>query len=180
MSIWGKKGRHTPTIRIEKIAEPSPPASLKKSTSQIRTQSQPFQSRRAALTAPKQSKSRDSTSLLPKKRPESRKRSPAIQRIESDSDDDGSIIAFDTVTSKKAKTVSNVTVDVRREVGALLAFSSKDEKILIHAADIACVKHKFPPVFDALSTEVAVQLQYPGSIQRERYVKSSALQAPRL
>ena len=172
MSFWGKKGRPTPTIRIEKVASPST-ASVKKAP-QVRSQIQPVvdhrKSRSKGNSAHLESSSTESTEPISRKKNVSRKRSPTFQRIESDSEDDGSLIPFDNISSKKVKTLSSVTLDPHRQLGAFQAFTVEDEDVLIHAADIACVRHKFALAFGTSSADVCVELQYPGSAKRERYV----------
>jgi hypothetical protein len=174
MSFWGKKGRNAPTIRIEKVAAPSQPASLKKAVpakpNQPRSISNRAEPRRAEGSLTPQPDSRASTPLDSRKRVDSRKRSPAFQRVESDSEDDGSLVRFDSISSKKAKTVANTTADLHRHLRALQAFSQEDGDVMIHAADIASVKHKFPPAFNASPDDVCVELHYPGSAHPERYV----------
>jgi hypothetical protein len=174
MSFWGKKGRNAPTIRIEKVAAPSQPASLKKALPAKQNQPRPIpnraESRRAEGSLTPQSDSRASTPLESRKKVDYRKRSPAFQRVDSDSEDDGSLVRFDSISSKKAKTVANATADLHRHLRALQAFSKEDKDVLIHAADIASVKHKFPPAFNASPEHVCVELYYPGSAHPERYV----------
>jgi hypothetical protein len=176
MSFWGKKGRNAPTIRIEKVAAPSQPLSLKKTVPAKQNQNQPrptpnrAESRRADGSLTPQPDSRASTPLESRKRVDSRKRSPAFQRVESDSEDDGSLVRFDSISSKKAKTVANATADLRRHLRALQTFSDEDRDVLINAAHIASVKHKFPPAFNASPEEICVELHYPGSAHPERYV----------
>lgn len=175
MSFWGKRGRSTPTIRIEKVA-PSQPVSLGKAAptkqSQPRQASANAEPCRAEGSLTPNSDSRASTPLDSRKRVDSRKRSPAFQRVESDSEDDGSMVRFDSISSKKAKTVTNTTTDPHRHLRALHAFSKQDEEVLIHAADIASVRHKFPPSFGAPAADVCVEVYYPGSTHPERYVDS--------
>jgi hypothetical protein len=173
MSFWGKKGRNAPNIRIEKVAAPSQPASLKKTVvaaqNKPRTATDHAVPRQAEGSLTPTSGSRASTPLDSRKRIDSRKRSPAFQRVESDSEDDGSLVHFDSISSKKAKTVANVTADLHRHLRSLQAFSREDADVLIHAADIACIRHKFPPAFNVSAADVGVELHYPGSAQPERY-----------
>jgi hypothetical protein len=173
MSFWGKKGRNAPNIRIEKVATPSQPASMKKpvtaAQNKPRTATDHAAPRRAGGSLTPTSGSRASTPLDSRKRIDSRKRSPAFQRVESDSEDDGSFVRFDSISSKKAKTVASVTVDLHRQLRSLQAFSKEDANVLIHAADIACRRNKFPPAFNASAADVCVDLHYPGSVQPERY-----------
>jgi hypothetical protein len=167
MSFWGRKGRVTPTIRIEKVAAPGPPASVKK-TPQVWSQAQPVVDHKKSRSGG--GSSGGFTALTSRKKTVSRKRSPALQRVESDSEDDGSLIPFDNISSKKVKTISNVTLDARRQLGAFQTFTVEDENVLIHAAEIACVRHKFTLAFGTSPDDVCVDLQYPGSAKRERYV----------
>jgi H3 lysine-79-specific histone-lysine N-methyltransferase len=41
---------------------------------------------------------------------------------------------------------------------------------IVHAADLANLKQKCKPVLGLTAEEVAIELRYPGSRQRERYV----------
>lgn len=41
---------------------------------------------------------------------------------------------------------------------------------IIHAADLASLRHKCKPVLNLTADDVAIELRYPGSRQRERYV----------
>lgn len=166
MSFWGKKGRVTPTIRIERVAAPSP-ASVK-TTPQVWSRSQPVVDHKKSRSGG--DSSGGFTAFTSRKKIVSRKRSPALQRVESDSEDDGTLIPFDNISSKKAKTISNVTLDPHRQLGSFQAFTVEDENVLIHAADIACVTHKFTLAFGTSPDDVCVDLQYPGSAKRERYV----------
>jgi hypothetical protein len=176
MSFWGKKGRNAPNIRIEKVAAPSQPASLKKNVaaaqSKSRIDTDRATPRRVEGSLTPKPESRASTPLDSRKKVDSRKRSPAFQRVESDSEDDGSLVRFDSISNKKAKTVANVVADVRRRLRSVQAFSKEDAKVLIHAADIACRRHKFTPAFNASEVDVCVELQYPGAAQPERYESS--------
>lgn len=175
MSFWGKKGRNAPNIRIEKVAAPapSPPASLKNAIaaghSKPRIATDLAASRRTEGSLTPKSDSRASTPLDSRKKIDSRKRSPAFQRVESDSEDDGSLVRFDSISSKKVKTVAVVTADIHRNLRSLQAFSQDDADVLIHAADIACTRYKFPPAFSASAADVCVELQYPGTAEPERY-----------
>jgi hypothetical protein len=173
MSFWGKKGRNAPNIRIEKVAAPAQPASLKENVvaaqSKRRLATERAGSRRVEKSLTPNSDSAASISLDSRKKTNSRKRSPAFQRVESDSDDDGSLVHFDSISSKKLKPVPIVVVDVRRHLRSLQAFSKEDAAVLIHAADVASSRHKFPPAFNASAADVSVELQYPGSVLPERY-----------
>jgi hypothetical protein len=172
MSFWGKKGRNAPNIRIEKVAAPSQPASLKKTVATAQNKPRTATDRavpRAEGSLTPTSGSRASTPLDSRKRIDSQKRSPAFQRVESDSEDDGCLVPFDSISRKKAKIVANVTADLHRHLRSLQAFSKEDADILVHAADIACRRNKFPPAFNASAANVFVELHYPGSAQPERY-----------
>jgi hypothetical protein len=173
MAFWGKKGRNAPNIRVEKVAGPSQPAPFKKTAAaaqnKLRTATDRAVPRRAEDSLTPTSGSRASTPFDSRKRIDSRKRSPAFQRVESDSEDDGSLVRFDSISSKKVKTVANVTVDLHRNLRSFQAFSKEDADVLIHAADIACRKNRFPPAFNASAADVCVELHYPGSAQPERY-----------
>ncbi|EON99133.1 putative histone-lysine n-methyltransferase protein [Phaeoacremonium minimum UCRPA7] len=57
---------------------------------------------------------------------------------------------------------------VDKEDGVVLK-KKKGELRFIHAADVASLKHKCLPTLGASEDEVAVELQYPGSRQVERY-----------
>ena len=176
MSFWGKKGRNAPTIRIEKVATPSQPTALKKAVaaaeSKPRIPTRRAISRRAEDSLTPSTETRASTPLDSRKKNESRKRSPGFQRVESDSEDDGSLVRFNPISNKKFKTIANITADPHRHLRSLQVFSKDDANILIHAADIACRKHSFPPAFNASAAEVCVELQYPGTAQPERYEDS--------
>jgi hypothetical protein len=115
----------------------------------------------------------NSTRLNTKKQSNSRKRSPAYQRVESDTSDDD-----DEKTpslNKRRRLVSNEIEDPNRSLSSQKQFSQIDSTLLIHAADIASYKLGFPPAFEQTASDnVLVYLQYPGSSTRERYVQYSA------
>jgi hypothetical protein len=183
MSFWGRKGLSTvrpnaPKIRIEKVAATPSQGSLKTTspcpeTKQKLVSESGIQSRSLSLSksrvGPKNCKGANALETV-----KTRKRSPVEQRIESDSDDDGSVLSYDTAPRKKAKVIANITANPERCFSSLQAFSEEDERILIHAADIACTKLNFPPAFrDASTDDVCILLHYPGSSIPERYVRNS-------
>lgn len=101
-----------------------------------------------------------------------RHKSPIHQRIESDSEDDGSTTSFDDFSSKRQRR-SHRPVDRKRKLRSQMGFS-EDRGVFefIHAADV---------IFDGkkLKTDatkpVAVELQYPSAAPRERYAEQTLL-----
>ncbi|RFU34936.1 hypothetical protein B7463_g1421, partial [Scytalidium lignicola] len=183
MSLWGNKANSAikpapPKIRIEKIpiVTKSPSAlnqksvaaktaAIKGSTAASRA---PSRSRLSATPPPPTAASRDSTRLRPAKQKKLlRHKSPVHQRIESDSEDDGSSTSFDDFASKRQRRVHR-PIDQKRRLRSLMSFS-EDRGVFqfIHAADVASGDKKPKAV---ITTEtVTVELQYPSASQRERY-----------
>jgi hypothetical protein len=182
MSLFGKKTRSAPAIRIEQVASPAPfPQSVKKAAPPAnRIQPHSARNRDEKSKTSKSSADRDaqrgsSNRFTSPKKLLSRKRRPSLQRVESDSEDDGSTIAFDRLPNKRSRFSSPAVVDHGRQLLAATAFTEEDEKTLIHAVDIANVELGFAPAFDVESDEVAVKVAYPGTDRRERCVASLCL-----
>lgn len=105
------------------------------------------------------------TKLATTKQSTNRKRSPAYQRIESDSSDEDS--QETPALNKKQRLLLHETEDPHRSLPSRKSFSQIDSSVLTHAADIASLKLGFRPAFVATSNEI--YLQYPGSSIGERY-----------
>jgi len=102
--------------------------------------------------------------------------SPASDRVEFDNDsesDDGWEAALDGRKRRKAMGQAHGRHDPNRKLAhPAVSDAAADAKPLriIHAADVASLASKCVPVLGASADQVAVELQYPGSRQRERYV----------
>jgi H3 lysine-79-specific histone-lysine N-methyltransferase len=159
-----------PKIRLEKAAPVKKPQPLpSKIAAASRTASRPQSPARTATPKPRTS-SATPDRLEPRKRKAVRQKSPAQQRIESDSDDDsvGTPASFEE-PSKRRK--PSVDVDLKRELRYTGDPSENDGAVLplIHAADIASTTRKSKNVTPTEEKNVTVELQYPGASQRERY-----------
>lgn len=162
-----------PKIRLEKAApvrKPQPlPSKIAASRPAPRTQSP------AQTSSPRpRTSSATPDRLEPRKRKAVRQKSPAQQRIDSDSDDDsvGTPASFDEA-SKRHK--PSTPIDLKRDLRHRGDSVEKDSAVLslIHAADIASTTRKSKKVSASEEKNVTVELQYPGSSQRERYVTYS-------
>lgn len=155
-----------PKIRVEKAAPAKKPQPLPSKIS-----SRPVQGSQApARTSSSKPRPGSATPdrLEPRKRKAARQKSPAQQRIESDSDDDDvdSPASFDE-PSKRHKPERDV--DLKRELRAKSAFEDGGAFPMIHAADIASPSRKSKHVSATEEKNVTVELQYPSASQRERY-----------
>jgi H3 lysine-79-specific histone-lysine N-methyltransferase len=161
-----------PKIRVEKAPLPKKPQPLPSKLA-----SRPVQRLQGP---PRTSSSRSSParassdSLGPRKRKAARQKSPAQQRIESDSDDDdvASPASFDE-PSKRHR--SEGLVDLNRKLRSETAFSAEDGVAfpVIHAADIAYTSRKSKQVSAVEEKNVTVELKYPSVSQRERYIRTA-------
>jgi len=171
MSFWSRRPgpqSNTPKIRVEKIAKTT--AAPKIAPRNTPKQSQPGPAS-AASTARKTFSSGNGqpAKLKPPKQTNSRKRSPAFQRVESDSSDDEDS-ALDELPSKRQKLPQQAIIDVHRQLRAQNSFSEVDNKRLIHAAGIASRELHFGLAFNpSEEDDPTVYLQYPGSSFQERY-----------
>lgn len=176
-SFWAQHPRKkAPVIRIERVTSRASPSTTTTSSSSSKS-SGPRSATQNRLTTSRSTISPsarcNATSLketyatkssLSNK---SRKRSPAYQRMESDSSDDDTDDA--AVFGKRQRMSSQELEDPDRRLRARKPFSEADSKTLIHAADIASLKLGFKPCFG--KTEgVGVSLHYPGSSVKERSV----------
>jgi H3 lysine-79-specific histone-lysine N-methyltransferase len=161
-----------PKIRLEKAA----PAK----------KSQPLPSKIAPRPAPRSqepvrttsSKIRTSSAtpdrLEPRKRKAVRQKSPAQQRIESDSDDDDDTVGTPASFDEPTKRIKpNTDVDLKRELRYKHETSEEDCGTfpMIHAADIASTTRKSKKVTTTEEKNVTVKLRYPGVSQLERYAQ---------
>ncbi|KAI1397084.1 histone H3-K79 methyltransferase [Hypoxylon fuscum] len=91
--------------------------------------------------------------------------SPAFFGDDSESEDDDS-----DPFRKRLRRSESRSVDLNRKLRHKKAFGddARDPRI-IHAADIASVATKCPPIHGAKPEEVAIELQYPSRCKRERY-----------
>lgn len=174
---YGVKATSTaPKIRVETITVKPTSQSSKPRSSQSLAISKTASRISKSVTRTPDSGSDSSARLQASKRLVSRKRSPAMRRIESDSDDDddSSSTSFEfSHVSKKVKRHLEGLNDMTRDLRAIAKFSSLDQERLINAASVASLnnsmKIKFAPAFNASADEVEVRLQYPGSSRRERF-----------
>ncbi|KAH8801570.1 histone-lysine N-methyltransferase, H3 lysine-79 specific [Xylogone sp. PMI_703] len=183
MSLWGSKANSgikpaPPKIRIEKIPVATKPSSASSSNSKTTpakpapAKGSPAASRapsRASVSAtpPPATTSRDSVRLRPTKQKSFlRHKSPVHQRIESDSEDDGSSTSFDDFSSKRQRRVHR-PVDLKRRLRSRISFSENQSGFkFVHAADVSS-EDKRPKA--VASKYVTVELQYPSISPRERY-----------
>lgn len=171
MSLWGKPTSKSklPVVRIEKVpvkkVTVEAPKVLPKRPNDrlIPKRATPSLSARSSSTSLRGS----SPSSTPRKQAISRKRSPAYNRLESDSSDD-SDASEDARQNKRQKVADLDAQDPTRRLIARKPFSERDSRDLIHARSIASLKLNFRRFFTD-SDEVEVALQYPGSSVRERY-----------
>ena len=108
-----------------------------------------------------------SQSQIPRKRPAS-----TLQRLESDSDDDVSDQDLGNAR-KRARRISDLEPDMRRQIRSRKAFSEDDDGVfpMVHAADVASLSKptKYKIAFPSHSQIIRTQLQYPSASQSERY-----------
>lgn len=179
MSFWKKNPSsskpNAPTIRIEKIAiNKTSSSTAPKVSSRSQSQGRPGTKHiklKSSLpeTGTISTKEINPTRLRAKKQSNSRKRSPAYQRVESDTSDDDDDDEGTPSLNKRRRLVSNEIEDPNRSLSSKKQFSQIDSTLLIHAADIASYKLGFSPAFgQTASDNVLVYLQYPGSSMRER------------
>lgn len=182
MSFWKKNPSsskpNAPTIRIEKVAIKTSSGTVGKAPPRSQSQGRPGPSRiksnSSEQTSGRSTNDNYTTKLNARKTYTSRKRSPAYQRVESDtSDDEG---AESPPLSKRQRLASSETEDPNRSLRSRKQFSQVDSEVLIHAADIASHKLGFRSAFERSASEgVSVYLQYPGSLILERYALDSRL-----
>jgi [histone H3]-lysine79 N-trimethyltransferase len=171
--------RATPTIRLERVPDAKKPASLPskvastKSTQVQRSEASPSRAssstaRSSPATPP--SDGHGSSRLKPGKRKASRQKSPTQQRLDTDSEDDGTPEELEETSFKRQKT--SRTIDFKRQLRSKRAFSEADGGVfvMIHAADIASVSKKSKLAATVPAENVTVKLQYPSISQRERFV----------
>jgi [histone H3]-lysine79 N-trimethyltransferase len=168
----------TPTIRLERVPDTKKPVPLPskvasaKSTQVRRSEASPLRTASSAARSSPDTPPSDShgSSRLKVKRKASRQKSPVQQHFDKDSDDDASTEASMENPYKRQKTSKKI--DLKRQLRSKQAFSEADGGVfeMIHAADIASVSKK-SKLAAALPTEnVTVELKYPSSSQRERFV----------
>ena len=113
---------------------------------------------------------------VPSKRKAQRQKSPGEQKPnfgeESDDEDDGASRSS-TGSNKRQKVESlTPTIDTKRKLRSKRAFSQDDHGSfpMIHAADVTSPVRK-PKLPDLQTDKVTVELKYPSTSQRERYVR---------
>ena len=198
MGVFSQKSKFkaaAPTIRKEVVAvdtpkskpKPKPRPLAPPSSSGLRVPSSAAASAGSPRLSPA---SRKSASPYPTSSDESRldrkrkrggathRPSPASDRVEfdkdSESEDDDWEAAVDA-RKRRARLSSRRRRDETRKLAhPALARASREspgkveELSLIHSADVASLALRCVPVLGATADEVAVELQYPGSLQRER------------
>ena len=181
MSLFKIKGFKvpiaTPTIRTERVHDtkkPVPPPATAASTTSIRVRPPEASSSRLAhstarsnaVTSP--SDDHGSSRLQPGKRKASRQKSPAQERLSSDSDGES---AEAPVESYKRPKPSR-KIDYKRQLRSEQAFTAADGGVfqMIHAADVSSVSKKSKLEATEPIEYVTVELKYPSSSQCERYV----------
>jgi len=171
-----KKAR--PVIRFERVSDAKKPAPLPSKLASTRppqarhsedypSRASPSTARSSPATPP--SSRQESSRLKPGKRKAARQKSPTQQRLDTDSDDDGSTTEFEGTSYKRQKVVR--TVDLKRQLRSRQAFSDADGGVfeMIHAADIPSAGKKSKLAVTVTAEDVTVELKYPSASQRERY-----------
>lgn len=169
----------TPTIRTERVPDAKKPAPLPsrvastKSTQAYRSEASPSRTtsstaRSSPATPP--SDSHGSSLLKPRKRKASRQKSPAQQHFDKDSDEELSTEAPAEASYKRPKISRKI--DIKRQLRSKQAFSEADGGVfeMIHAADVSSVSKKSKLAATVPTENVTVELKYPSSSQRERFV----------
>ena len=117
-------------------------------------------------------------SQIAKPSPESRAQNPrkrpasTPQRLESDSDDHVSDQDF-VHARKRARRVSDVEPDPKRQIRSRKAFSEEDGGVfpMVHAVDVASLSKptKYKAAFPNDPQAIEIRLQYPSASQSEKY-----------
>ncbi|KAI8963521.1 histone H3-K79 methyltransferase [Daldinia sp. FL1419] len=179
MGIFNQKSRLKAApqeIRVEKVvipAKPRPSLAVNNTprASSSRYSASPRLSPNPRLSRPKSASPHPSSS--DEKRAIVRKRkavvstprdSPAFGNDSESEDDDSDPFR------KRLRRSESRSVDLNRKLRHKKAFGDevRDPRI-IHAADIASVATKCPPISGVKPEEVAIELQYPSRCRRERY-----------
>ncbi|KAI0014211.1 histone H3-K79 methyltransferase [Xylariaceae sp. FL0662B] len=161
-------------IRVERVVVPSKPRpsltpnSLRASSSQY--SSTPRLSPNPRVSRPKSvspylSSADETRAGRKRKAPTSTPRdSPAFGNdSESEEEDDDPF-------QKRMRLSESRSVDLNRKLRHKKAFGDEvREPRIIHAADIASVATKCPPIAGAKEDEIKIELQYPSRCKRERY-----------
>ena len=184
MSFWGAKGTSRikpikPQIRVERVPvakKPAPPnfkSSSIRPSSSVRVTSSSKKTHVA--TPPPTDGDSDSSRLKDRKRKlTTKKRSPDVQRVVSDSSDEdesGSEIVFEGFQSnghKKRRTEE--AIDLRRKLRSETAYDEGyvyEETPYIHAADITEPGKKLRESGEEVLT---VELHYPSRSKKEKYL----------
>lgn len=186
-----------PTIRIERVPiETTTPKPKPKPSPKVPSSSTPNRSSPSLLHRQKQkSKSASpyptSSDELPRKRKAAGgSRSPASNdNVRFDSDDSSASEegGYDAILGARRKKRRLMRVDANRALRHPRIWSGDETKEggekdkdqqrprelrFIHAAHVASVKEKCKPALGLPEEDVAVELRYPGTRQRERYVPS--------
>ncbi|KAI1384726.1 histone H3-K79 methyltransferase [Hypoxylon trugodes] len=184
MGIFSQRTKHKPAaqeIRVEKVIIPSKPrpstltpnGHSRASTSSQYLSASPRPSPNPRLSRPKSaspypSSADEKRSSIRRKRKavssSTPRDSPAFGNDSESSDDGGDPFR------KRLRRSEERSIDLNRKLRHKKAFGDevRDSRI-IHAADIASVATKCPPIQGAEPEEVAIELQYPSRCKRERY-----------
>ncbi|KAI0382822.1 histone H3-K79 methyltransferase [Hypomontagnella monticulosa] len=179
MGIFNQKSKLKPApqeIRVEKVYIPAksrpglPTNGARASSSQFsaspRLSPNPRLSSRTKSASPYPSSSDEKRAIVRKRKAvtSTPRDSPAFGNDSESEDED--IDPF----RKRIRRSEERSVDLNRKLRHKKAFGDevRDSRI-IHAADIASVATKCPPIQGAKPEEVAIELQYPSRCKRERY-----------
>ncbi|OTA60268.1 putative histone H3 methyltransferase [Hypoxylon sp. EC38] len=180
MGIFNQKSKIKPApqeVRVEKvIVQQKPRSNLtpnvpRVSSSQYSASPRPSPNPRLSRTksaSPYPSSSDEKRGSIVRKRKavtSTPRDSPAFGN-DSESGDDTS----DPFFPKRLRRSESRSVDLNRKIRHKKAFGDeiRDSRI-IHAADIASVATKCPPIHGAKPEEVPIEVQYPSRCKRERY-----------
>ncbi|KAI1772531.1 histone H3-K79 methyltransferase [Hypoxylon cercidicola] len=181
MGIFNQKNKLKPApqqIRVEKVVVPTKPRpSLTPNSNGLRAPSSQYSASPRLSPNPRLSRPKSASpypSSADEKRGITRKRkavtstprdSPAFFGDDSESEDEDN-----DPFRKRSRLSESRSIDLNRKLRHKKAFGDhiRDPRI-IHAADIASVATKCPPIHGAKPEEVAIELQYPSRCKRERY-----------
>lgn len=180
MGIFNHKNKLKPApqqIRVEKVIVPTKPRpNLTPKTNGLRAPSSQYSASPRLSPNPRLSRPKSASpypSSSDERRGLTRKRkavsstprdSPAFFGDDSESEDEDN-----DPFRKRLRLSETRSIDLNRKLRHKKAFGDgiRDPRI-IHAADIASVATKCPPIHGAKPEEVAIELQYPSRCKRER------------
>ncbi|KAI1075429.1 histone H3-K79 methyltransferase [Whalleya microplaca] len=160
-------------IRVEKVVVPSKPRSsltpngLRTSSSQYSSSPRPSPNPRVSRpksASPYPSSAEERWAGRKRKAPTSTPRDSPAFGNDSESEEDGDPF------KKRMRCSESRSVDLNRRLRHKKAFGDEvREPRIVHAADIASVATKCPPISGAKEDEIKIELQYPSRCKPERY-----------